>query len=286
MICEGADSMYNFERSVHAERRRKCMTHRPETFESHQHAVQEVISFMRKDPSSPLDLSAMAAVASMSRYHFLRVFEEVTSITPSRFLAAIRMERAKRFLVETSLPVTSICFEVGYDSLGTFTRLFTDVVGLSPNSFRRLAAQLARRPIDELIAAYLQRQSAPPSNRVVAGSVRGPLHFDGVVFIGLFPSPIPQRRPINGVLLLHQGRFELGVARVGQPAFLMAVGFPKNSSSIAYLLPSQNDLLVGSSSLSSETSDDAEMQHCELILRRRMPVDPPILIALPLLLAD
>lgn len=260
------------------------MPHRPETLEFHRHAVQEVISVMRKDPSSPLDLSAMAAVASMSRYHFLRVFEEVTSITPSRFLAAIRMERAKRFLVETSLPVTSICFEVGYDSLGTFTRLFTDFVGLSPNSFRKLSDQLARRPIDELIATYLQRPSAPPSNWVVSGLVRGPLDFHGIIFLGLFPSPIPQRRPINGVLLLHLGRFELDLAAVGQPAFLMAVGFPERSSLVAYLLPSQSDLLVGSSSLCNKSSEGDVLQHCELTLRRLTPFDPPILTALPLLL--
>lgn len=241
---------------------------------------------MRSDPCGPLDLDAMARVASISRFHFLRVFEEVTSISPSRFLAAIRMERAKRLLLETSLPVTSICFEVGYNSLGTFTRLFTDVVGLNPNSFRRLSQQLARQSVNELIATYLQRPSDPRTYRVVTGSVRAPLNFDGVIFLGLFPSRIPQRRPLNGALVFQPGRFELAAVRRREPTFLMAAGFPKSSSVIEYLLPSQNDLLIDSISLPPTLAVEAPINKCDLILRRPLPFDPPILTALPLLLAD
>src|ERR1017187_6409826 len=152
-----------------------------ETLECHKRAIGTVIDVVRKDPSAQLDLSAMAAIASMSECHFLRVFKEVTSVSPVRFVAALRIERAKHLLLETSLPVTTICFEVGYNSQGTFTRLFTEYVGLSPSSFRRLKPtysvnnlvnvglspssfrrlreELVRSPVDAMIARYLRRES-------------------------------------------------------------------------------------------------------------------------------
>src|SRR2546430_14800296 len=101
------------------------MAIRPDTIESHRENVLEVIRTMRRDPCTTLDLSSMARIASMSRHHFLRVFEGVTQVSPGRFLAALRMEGAKRMLMETSLPVTSVCYEIGYSSLGTFTRQFS-----------------------------------------------------------------------------------------------------------------------------------------------------------------
>src|SRR5262249_16929751 len=177
---------------------------RRETIESHQRAVLRVIDAMRKNLSAPLDLAAMAETAFMSRYHFLRVFEEVTTVSPARFLAALRMERAKRLLLETSLPVTTICYEVGYGSLRTFTRPFTDVVGVNPSWFRRLHAELAGGVLETLVADYLQRRRQPGPGPSRAGLVHVPHDFHGLVFIGLFASSVPQRRPSAGTLLVIQ----------------------------------------------------------------------------------
>src|ERR1019366_3452784 len=148
-----------------------------------------------RDPSAPLDLEALAAAAYMSRYHFLRVFEDVTSISPARFLAALRMHQAKRLLLETTLAVTSICFEVGYNSLGTFARLFTDSVGVNPSSFRKLGEAGAGRSLEALTPDNLQGPLR--SGRTISGSVRGPADFHGVIFLGAFSSPIPHQRPVN-----------------------------------------------------------------------------------------
>jgi len=256
---------------------------RSDTLECHRRAVRNVIEVMWRDPSAPLDLEAMAAAAHMSNYHFLRVFEEVTRISPARFLAALRMQQAKRLLLETSLPVTAICFEVGYNSLGTFTRLFTDSVGVNPSSFRRLGEALAGRSIEALMPS-LQRPFPLQSSRTISGSVRGPADFQGVIFLGAFASPIPQQRPISGSLLLHQGRFELELERSGQHCCLLAAGFPANSNGISYLLPSLDEVLVASTPLTCETSGGDPLKPLDVILRPVEPFDPPILTALPILL--
>jgi AraC family transcriptional regulator len=78
------------------------MSFRSQTLECHRRSIQHVLDVMRRDPSAPLNLEAMAAAAYMSQFHFLRVFEEVTRVSPARFLAALRMHQAKRMLLETS----------------------------------------------------------------------------------------------------------------------------------------------------------------------------------------
>lgn len=83
----------------------------------------------------------MAEIASMSVYHFARVFREQTGLPPATYLAALRLSEAKRLLIETSLSVADICSKVGYNSIGTFTSRFTQVVGMSPGKFRAVNAK-------------------------------------------------------------------------------------------------------------------------------------------------
>ncbi len=262
----------------------KRTLHRTETVECHRLAILHAIDSMRQDPSARHDLARMAAAAFMSRYHFLRVFEEATNISPGRFLAALRMQRAKRLLLETSMPITTICFEVGYNSLGTFTRLFTECVGVSPSSFRKLIEDLAGHSIEPLMEAYLRRRLPSRSQRIISGSVQGPADFQGVIFVGAFSSPIPQQQPLNGTLLLHPGRYELALEPGAEPRCLMAAGFPANSDAISYLLPSPEQVLVASKALSCEIAGDDAPHLCDLVLRPLRPFDPPILTALPILL--
>jgi AraC family transcriptional regulator len=264
---------------------RECLTRRPATMEWHRHAVEKVLDVMRRDPTAPLDLQEMASIASMSRYHFLHVFEEVTGVSPLRFLAALRIERAKRLLLETSWSVTTICFEVGYNSLGTFTRLFVEYVGATPKSFRKLPRKLDERPLESLIASYFQRRRSLRWQRTISGCVQGPEDFRGVIFLGLFATRIPQRRPVDGTLMMEPGRFELAIPSFSQSYCVMAAGFPTGSEAMGYLLPSQSELLVASIPLPCKGLEDLARSNCVLALRPLEIFDPPILIALPILLS-
>ena len=259
------------------------MSFRSGTVQYHRRAIQHVVEVMRTDPGARLDLEAMAAVAAMSRFHFLRVFEEVTAVSPARLLTALRMHQAKRMLLETSLPVTDVCFETGYNSLGTFTRLFTYFIGVSPSSFRKLGEALAQRPTAALAWGDLPRQPPPRPVRSIVGTVRGPAGFDGPIFVGAFSSPIPQHRPMSGGLLLQQGPFELELPQDDPPSCLMAAGFPANLNGVGYLLPSATEVLVASVPLRAEVYGGPLLAY-DLALRPMEPFDPPILTALPLLL--
>ncbi len=95
---------------------------------------------MDRDYAAPLDVSAVAAIAGVSPAHFTRTFREVFGETPHRYLQRRRVERAMHLLRATDTSVTDICFDVGFGSLGTFSRTFKDIVGSSPSEYRRAAA--------------------------------------------------------------------------------------------------------------------------------------------------
>ena len=88
-------------------------------------------------PEEPLDLEAMARAACFSKFHFLRLFRQAYGETPGRYLAQARLERARRLLEATERSVTEVCFEVGYESLASFSNAFHRHVGAPPQRYRR-----------------------------------------------------------------------------------------------------------------------------------------------------
>jgi len=85
----------------------------------------------------PLDLSEISKQACFSRYHFLRLFRDAYETTPHQYLIRKRIEKAKELLRGCSLSVTDVCFEVGFESLGSFSSLFRKCVGDAPTNYRQ-----------------------------------------------------------------------------------------------------------------------------------------------------
>jgi AraC-like DNA-binding protein len=85
----------------------------------------------------PLSLDLISEKACFSRYHFLRLFRQAFNKTPHQYLIERRIEKAKELLSEDELRVTDICFEVGFQSLGSFSTLFHKYVGDAPASYRQ-----------------------------------------------------------------------------------------------------------------------------------------------------
>ena len=86
--------------------------------------------------SQPLEVPAVAQVAHVSPAHFSRQFRATFGEPPHRYLQRRRVERAMELLRESDRPVTEICFDVGFNSLGTFSRTFREIVGESPSAYR------------------------------------------------------------------------------------------------------------------------------------------------------
>ena len=86
--------------------------------------------------AEPLDVRAVAAVAHVSEAHFIRSFRACFGETPHRYLQGRRVERSMFLLRETDRTVTDVCFDVGFSSLGTFSRTFREIVGEAPSEYR------------------------------------------------------------------------------------------------------------------------------------------------------
>ena len=91
---------------------------------------------MDRSYAEPLDIDALAAIACCSPAHFIRSFRDTFGETPHRYLQRRRVERAMFLLTQTDRPVTEICFEVGFNSLGTFSRTFRGILGEPPSRYR------------------------------------------------------------------------------------------------------------------------------------------------------
>ena len=261
---------------------------RTQTAEAHRRAVERVVQALRRNPSSDFSLQDMASLALMSRFHFNRVFHQLTGVPPGYFHSALRLQEAKRLLLTTDLSVLDVCFAVGYQSPGTFNRRFTEMVGLSPQRLRRLArttpSLLARLP-ELLPAPGAATTSVISGVSGIPGSVAGPPDFAGPIVVGLFSRPIPQGRPAGFALLPGPGCFRVSPVPDGD-YHLLAMALPAGAESAAALVDPDAGLRSRPQEWRVPVRDGATPAPSDLVLRPAEAFDPPILPVLPLLLAE
>src|SRR5262245_11728171 len=142
---------------------------REDTVASHRRAVERVITTARERLCEPISLRDMSRVAYLSTFHFNRVFHQITGLPPNKFIAAMRLDEAKRLLLNTNFSITDICFEVGYNSLSTFTRYFTQRVGLGPREFRYMAERITPVSVESLCAHYAELTGKTTLRETFAG---------------------------------------------------------------------------------------------------------------------
>jgi AraC family transcriptional regulator len=258
---------------------------RDSTVESHRQAVERVILEMRARFDQPLTLHDMAEIACLSPFHFDRIFHQITGIPAVQFLYALRIETAKRLLLTTPLSVTDVCYEVGYNSIGTFTSRFTQLVGLSPRHFRHLAEKVDNSLLESLLSeaiTFFKTASPSPS---ATGRIFMPESNESLIFVGLFPTLIPQSRPLAGTLLTAPESYRVGPVIDGQ-SYVFAAAFPSDNDPLTYLLPKAASLLVGVGTRPVTVNQGEADASVDVILRPLQITDPPILIALPFLLTE
>ena len=122
----------------------------------------------------------LASVSGVSPAHFARSFATAFGAPPHRYLLTRRIERATALLRDTELPITEIAFETGWNSLGTFGRVFRDITGESPGGFRarERAAPDALRPAPPCYVSAAHRPhltiAVSEKRRREAGDIDGP----------------------------------------------------------------------------------------------------------------
>jgi AraC family transcriptional regulator len=188
------------------------------------------------------------------------------------------MQEAKRLLLNTKRSVTDISLEVGYGSLGTFSRVFSDFVGFAPVQFRGLAWALTSSSIPVQALSFGRR--GPSVDCKITGEiyVAEPL---AMIVVGLFPHAIPRSRPLDCMLLTNSRRFAFGMQTPGR-SFVCVVGLSPKATLIDALLGTPKLLHLGSTAINTTSKT---LSHSMITLRPRRLTDPPLLLAFPLLLA-
>lgn len=256
---------------------------RDSTIDSRYKMVERVILRMRERLDEPFSLQEMAQIAYLSPFHFNRVFRQITGIPPTQFLYALRLEAAKRLLLTTHLRVTDVCFEVGYNSLGTFSTRFTQLVGLSPYQLRHLTERQTTVPLKSRRENREPFPALASAASCVEGQISSPPPHTNAIFVGLFRTRIPQGRPVAGALLTEPGRYRIGPLPDGR-YYLLAAALPDATGPLTYLLPNTAAMLVGSGQGSLIVKGGQVFGNTNLKLRPMRLTDPPILTALTSLL--
>lgn len=239
--------------------------------------VHRAITEIREHYDEPLSLDDLARTATMSKFHFLRTFRQFTGVTPIRFLSAVRIDEAKRLLFATSLTVAEISSQVGYCSLGTFTRRFTECVGLTPTAYRRLARGMSVPVAPRSPRTPGKQHPGGRGGGTVCGTVTASAETSSPIFIGLFASRIPQGRPIVSTAVTGPGPWRLSGVPAGSWHLLAAATEADRHDAAGE--PTGRALLVGTAS-EIHIRPGAYVR-LDVTVRPLDWTRPPLMVALP-----
>ena len=98
--------------------------------------IRRARDYVASHQSDPIKLEEMARALNVSRFHFCRSFKQTTGLTFMEYLSRVRIEKAKLLLHNHNLRISEIAYEVGFQTITHFNRIFRKLVGYSPTEFR------------------------------------------------------------------------------------------------------------------------------------------------------
>ncbi len=105
-----------------------------------EHAEPPIITkakaFIQEHQADDISLGAVAKSVNTSTFYFCKMFKKVTGLNFTNYLSRVRIEKAKNLLLNPNLRISEIAFEVGFQSLTHFNRVFKKVIGQSPTQYR------------------------------------------------------------------------------------------------------------------------------------------------------
>ena len=223
-------------------------------------AVSRVIRAMSENLGERITIDDMARTAMFSKFHFSRIFQRVTGISPGRFLSALRLQEAKRLLLATPMTVADISHMVGYNSIGTFSSRFRSSVGVAPTEYRQVRG--FPPPLPDL----------PPS-AVGGGTIHGqiwapPSYHPERIVIGVFADRIAQGCPVRYTTADGVGAFTIDGVPDGTWHVLAYTANPTER-------PEPHVAALGP----LDIRHDVPVRTTDLWLRPRNLFDPPVLLA-------
>ncbi len=104
--------------------------------------IAKAVDYIRGLPAgqdaSNVGLDELARVAGLSKYHFLRQFDQVVGMTPGAYLRTLRLCHAARLLRTSAKPILEIAVQIGFADHPSFSRAFARHMGMTPSEYRRM----------------------------------------------------------------------------------------------------------------------------------------------------
>jgi AraC-like DNA-binding protein len=113
--------------------------------------IQPVIAYLVEHFAQDIPLPDLAERFGMNAWTFSRRFLKSSGKSFTDYLTTLRLSQVCKLLADTDMPVTDICFEVGYANVSNFNRAFLKARGMSPTLYRRLAKQRVTQRTDSLV---------------------------------------------------------------------------------------------------------------------------------------
>ncbi|EGA68197.1 AraC-type DNA-binding domain-containing protein [Vibrio sinaloensis DSM 21326] len=98
--------------------------------------IKNVVQYMHQDIAKNHSIEELAQVACLSATQFKHLFSKEVQLSPLKYLAKLRMEKARTLLTNTDMPISRIAEEVGFSNPSSFTRSFSGYFAATPKSFR------------------------------------------------------------------------------------------------------------------------------------------------------
>jgi len=107
-----------------------------------------------------IDLDIIADEAYFSKFHFIKQFKNIYRKTPHQYLTFVRVEKSME-LLDAAMPVSEVCYTVGFESLSSFSGLFKRVVGITPSAYlaqqQQLKEQIQKTPLTFIPGCFAEK---------------------------------------------------------------------------------------------------------------------------------
>jgi AraC-like DNA-binding protein len=116
--------------------------------------------FIDTNYADNINLDHIADEAYFSKFHFMRLFKKIYGKTPHQYLITVRIEKSMQ-LLRTNVPVTEVCYSVGFESVSSFSGLFKRIVGMMPSAYliqqQQIKAQILKTPLRFIPGCFAEK---------------------------------------------------------------------------------------------------------------------------------
>jgi AraC-like DNA-binding protein len=98
--------------------------------------IKETINYINQNLHDKIDIETLAEITNWKTHHYIRVFTRYMGVTPYQYILTRKIEKSKVLLLDKSISVSSIAFDLGFQSYSNYINAFKKIIGSTPESYR------------------------------------------------------------------------------------------------------------------------------------------------------